>query len=84
VTVTGLDAARRVSGVEVFWGLADSVAHSTNEMLAAGGRVVTISAWSDSLDDAVSKAYEAAEHISLTGRQVRDDIGASALAAARG
>lgn len=83
VLVRGLDAARAVPGVQLFAGLAEDVAGTTDEILAAGGRVVTVSAWAPDLAEAVDRAYRAADSIQVAGRQARTDIGRSAVAAAR-
>lgn len=82
VTVRGLDEARRVPGVELFIGLSEAApGGGTDELLAAGGRVVTVSAWADEMETAVERAHEAAAHVQLPGRHARTDIGRLALAA---
>lgn len=78
VVVTGLDAASRVPGVELFCGLAHAGA-SDDELVALGGRVVTVSAWAEDMATAVERAYAAAELIQVPGRQLRRDIGQPAL-----
>jgi phosphoribosylamine--glycine ligase len=80
VVVSGLDAASRVPGVELFVGLAAPGATS-DELVALGGRVVTVSAWADDFQTAIERAYEAAEHVQVDGRQLRRDVGQPALAA---
>jgi phosphoribosylamine--glycine ligase len=80
VLVTGLDAARQVAGVELFVGLATK-GSSSDELLALGGRVVTVSAWAADYPTAVERAHEAAGLVQVAGRQVRGDIGQPALAA---
>jgi phosphoribosylamine--glycine ligase len=79
VIVRGLDAARAVPGVEVFVGLAQEGATS-DELLAMGGRVVTISAWAEDYGTAIERAYAAADAVEVPGRQLRRDIGSPALA----
>jgi phosphoribosylamine--glycine ligase len=82
VLVTGLDAAREVEGVELFIGLAQTApSGSSDELLAAGGRVVTVSAWAEDLERAVERAYRAAELVQVPGRQLRRDIGRAAVRA---
>ncbi|MBC7461347.1 MAG: phosphoribosylamine--glycine ligase [Thermoleophilia bacterium] len=81
VRVTGLDAARAVEGVELHYGLSEPVAGTTDAIDAAGGRVITISAWSADIAVAVERAYAAAALIKLQGRHLRTDIGQPALAA---
>lgn len=78
VGVRGLDAAALVPGVEVFAGFTTAGATS-DELLAGGGRVVTISAFADDMATAVERAYAAADRIEVDGgRQLRRDIGATA------
>ncbi|MCW2928351.1 MAG: Phosphoribosylamine--glycine ligase [Thermoleophilia bacterium] len=79
VRVTGIEAASRVPGVELFIGLAQPGA-SDDELLALGGRVVTVSAWGEDHAEAIERAYAAAEFVQVPGRQLRRDIGAPALA----
>jgi len=82
VLVSGLDEARAVEGVELFIGLADGVAGAgTDAISALGGRVVTVSAWGADLAVARERAYEAASHVRLEGRQLRSDIGRVAVTA---
>lgn len=78
VLVTGLDAAHRVEGVELYIGLATQGATS-DELHALGGRVVTVSAWADDFPAAIERAYEAAGHVQVAGRRLRADIGQPAL-----
>lgn len=78
VRVTGLEAARRVPGVELFVGLANE-GESPNELLALGGRVVTVSAWGDDFSTAIGRAYEAADRVLVQGRRLRRDVGRPAL-----
>jgi phosphoribosylamine--glycine ligase len=83
VRVSGLAAAAAVEGVEVFYGLSDAVAGTSDEILAGGGRVVTISAWAPQLATAMERAYEAVAHIEVPGRQLRTDVGRDALLSRR-
>ncbi len=46
-----------------------------NALLTNGGRVLGVSAVGDNLDDALAKAYSAAEHIQFEGKTLRTDIG---------
>jgi phosphoribosylamine---glycine ligase len=81
VVVTGLRDAARIPGVELYVGLATRGA-SDDELLALGGRVVTVSAHAEDFETAISRAYAAAELIRLPGRRMRRDIGQPALAGA--
>jgi phosphoribosylamine--glycine ligase len=78
VRVTGLDGAAEVEGVELFVGLAEAGA-SSDELLAAGGRVVTVSAWGEDLEQARDRAYRAAELVQVPGRRLRRDIAQAAV-----
>ena len=50
-------------------------------LVTAGGRVLGVTALGDTLEEAVSKAYNAVKEISFAGMHKRNDIGARALAA---
>ena len=50
-------------------------------LVTAGGRVLGVTALGDTLEEAVSKAYDAVKGISFAGMHKRNDIGARALAA---
>ncbi len=49
------------------------------EILTSGGRVLGVTATADTLKEAITKAYEAAEKISFTDLHKRNDIGQRAL-----
>lgn len=44
-------------------------------VVTAGGRVLTVCAWGDTLEEAVSRAYRRADAISFSGMHRRGDIG---------
>ena len=46
------------------------------QLIAAGGRVLGVTALGISVDQARAKAYTAVDRIELAGKQVRQDIGA--------
>lgn len=50
-------------------------------LVTSGGRVLGVTAVSDTLQDAVKNAYEQVENISFENAYYRDDIGARALSA---
>jgi phosphoribosylamine--glycine ligase len=52
-------------------------------MLTAGGRVLGVTAAADSLEQALSRAYQAMAEISFEGIYYRRDIGHRALRAAK-
>ena len=60
-------------GVEVFQ--AGTARDGTGRLITAGGRVLTVCALGDGLDEAAARAYEAAAAIRFRGRQYRTDIG---------
>ncbi len=49
------------------------------ELVTAGGRVLTVVAAAPSFDIAIARAYEAASKIHFDGMQYRRDIGKKAL-----
>jgi phosphoribosylamine--glycine ligase len=74
--ISGLTEAARVPGVELFH------AHTEQEgdrLLAAGGRVMVVTATAPSLSEALARAYEAANRIEFEGKHFRRDIGAAGL-----
>jgi phosphoribosylamine--glycine ligase len=76
--ISGLTEAARVPGVELFH------AHTEQEgdrLLAAGGRVIVVTATAPSLTDALGRAYEAANRIDFDGKHFRRDIGSAGLRA---
>ncbi|MCW2971870.1 MAG: Phosphoribosylamine--glycine ligase [Thermoleophilia bacterium] len=80
VRVSGLDAARGIEGVELYYGLSEPVRDTTDAIDAAGGRVITVSAWAPDVATAIDRAYAAAALVQLPGRHLRRDIGQPALA----
>ncbi|APS00887.1 phosphoribosylamine--glycine ligase [Pajaroellobacter abortibovis] len=56
-------------------------AYADGEIVTAGGRVLTVGAFSTSLQDASSLAYKAVSHIRWKGEYHRSDIGRSSTAA---
>ena len=51
-----------------------------DRLLTAGGRVLTVCAWGETIAEARSKAYAAAGRVQFRGMHYRRDIGARALA----
>jgi len=72
--ITGLDAAAAIPGVLVHH--AGTKQNSSGELVAAGGRVLSVTALGDGLEDARRLAYEAADKVHFEGMQFRRDIGA--------
>jgi phosphoribosylamine--glycine ligase len=76
VTIHGLDQAEAVPGVTVFHA---GTALKDNQVVTAGGRVLTVVAVGEDYRDARARAYEAAGRIQFDGMQFRRDIGLKAL-----
>jgi phosphoribosylamine--glycine ligase len=74
--IRGLDAAAAVEGVEVFHA---GTARSDGRLVAAGGRVLNVSARGRTLTEARARAYEAVGRIDWPGGFCRSDIGWRAL-----
>jgi phosphoribosylamine---glycine ligase len=74
--ITGLAAAAQVPGVEVFHAGSAQVG---GQLLTAGGRVLGVSAAGESLEQALSRAYQALEEIHFDGMYYRSDIAYRAL-----
>ena len=75
--ITGLaDVARDCPDVLVFHA---GVKQRGDDLVTAGGRVLTIVATAASFDIAIARAYEAASKIHFEGLQFRRDIGKKAL-----
>jgi phosphoribosylamine--glycine ligase len=74
--ISGLDAAAKVPGVQVFHA---GTALRDGQIVTAGGRVLTVVATGTDYQDAIDRAYEAASLISFEGMQYRRDIGRKAL-----
>ncbi|MBA8814963.1 phosphoribosylamine--glycine ligase [Microbacterium halimionae] len=71
----GLDAAAAIEGVHIAHAATKSV---DGELLATGGRVLSVVATGDDFAAARAAAYEAVAKISLPGAQYRTDIAAQA------
>jgi len=80
VTIAGINDAAEIEGVEIF------VDHGTKltgkgeriGLACTGGRVLTVSAYADNIEDAAKRAHEAAGLIVFEGKHVRGDIAAEA------
>jgi phosphoribosylamine---glycine ligase len=71
--IRGLDDAENVAGVKV---LHAGTKRSGGEIVTSGGRVLGVTAAGESLEQALGKAYRAAEKIHFDGVHYRRDIGA--------
>jgi phosphoribosylamine---glycine ligase len=74
--ITGLTEAARVPGIELFHA---NTEQEEDRLLAAGGRVIVVTATAPSLTEALGRAYEAANRIEFEGKHFRRDIGAAGL-----
>jgi phosphoribosylamine---glycine ligase len=70
--ITGLESAASVGGVSVFHA---GTAERDGRLVTAGGRVLGVTATAPSLRAAITRAYEAVDHIHFEGMHFRRDIG---------
>lgn len=75
--IRGLDAARAVAGVEIFHA---GTRREGDRLLAAGGRVLSITARGKTVAEAKARAHEAIARIDWPGGFYRTDIGWRAIA----
>ncbi len=71
IPITGIEEAQRVAGVQVFHA---GTALKDGQLVTAGGRVLSVVARAETLQDAVSRVYAAAACISFAGVHYRKDI----------
>lgn len=77
--IAGIEAAERnKSNLDVYH--AGTARNSEGELVTNGGRVLTVTAWADSLEKAITTVYKNAAHIDFEGKHYRQDIGAKGLA----
>ena len=69
--IEGLELAKTVEGVDIFHA---GTRAEGDDILSAGGRVLSVTALGKDLTSARSRAYEAISHIRLRGSQYRRDI----------
>jgi phosphoribosylamine---glycine ligase len=74
--ISGLDQAAAVVGVEVTHA---GTARSNGEVVTAGGRVLNVTGIGPTAAEARRRAYDAANLISFSGKQMRTDIAARAV-----
>ena len=79
--ISGIDEASREPGALVFHA---GTAMQGDELVTAGGRVLTVVGRGPTYRDAIDIAYRAASKIQFDGMQFRHDIGRKALAARSG
>jgi len=78
--ITGLDDAEHArSNLDIYH--SGTVLNKKDQFVTSGGRVLAVSAWADTLSDAIGLAYEGVVEINFEGKQFRRDIGAKGLRA---
>jgi phosphoribosylamine--glycine ligase len=75
--ILGIGRASAVPGVTVFHA---GTRISGDELVTAGGRVLTVTARASGFQKAIDAAYQAVSAIQFEGMQFRRDIGQKALA----
>lgn len=73
--IHGLDEAEQIANIKIFH--AGTSKNESGEYLTNGGRVLGVTAVGNSLNEALSSAYEAVDKIKWDGMQFRKDIGKS-------
>ena len=76
--IAGLDAAAAVPGALIFHA---GTGRQGDQIVTAGGRVLTVVGRGSTYQEAIEVAYRAAGEIQFDGRQFRRDIGRKAIAA---
>jgi len=71
-TITGLDEASGLPQVTVFHA---GTALDGDDVVTSGGRVLSVTAIGETIDEAADRAYEAVARIEFEGKQLRHDIG---------
>ncbi|MPZ95463.1 MAG: phosphoribosylamine--glycine ligase [Propionibacteriales bacterium] len=71
--ISGIDAAQELDGVDV---VQAGTALSDGALVTAGGRVLSVTALGEDLDEARSRAYEGVHRIRFAGEHHRTDIAA--------
>jgi phosphoribosylamine--glycine ligase len=77
--ISGIEAARAVPNAVVFHA---GTARQNDDLVTAGGRVLTVVGGGDTYREGIDTAYDAVSKISFEGMQYRHDIGRKALIAA--
>ena len=71
IPITGVEEANKLDNVHVFHA---GTAMKDDQLVTAGGRVLSVVARGTTLQEAVDRAYEAARYISFEGMHYRKDI----------
>jgi phosphoribosylamine--glycine ligase len=75
--ITGVEAANKVPGVQVFF--AGAKRDASGAIVTSGGRVLSVTAIAPTLEQARERAYTAASAISFEGKVMRSDIALAAV-----
>jgi phosphoribosylamine--glycine ligase len=75
--ITGIEEASHLEDVQIFHA---GTALQDGQLVTAGGRVLSVAAHGATLQEAVTRAYDAASHISFEGIHYRRDIAHRGLA----
>jgi phosphoribosylamine---glycine ligase len=79
MVISGLDDAEHLQeNIDIYH--SGTKINDKEQIVTNGGRVMAISAWADTLPDAISSAYTGVERIDFEGKQFRKDIGAKGVA----
>jgi phosphoribosylamine--glycine ligase len=70
--ISGVEAAAALPHTQVFHA---GTRVEGGQLVSSGGRVLSVSAWGDSLDAALERAYTGVQHIQFEGAHYRTDIG---------
>ncbi len=76
-TISGLDDAAKLDGVQIFHA---GTKRTNNSVVTAGGRVLAVTALGSTIESARDRAYEAVKRIHFEGCHFRSDIAMSAIA----
>jgi len=74
--ISGLEEAAGIHGVQVFHAGTDRV---DDQLVTAGGRVLSVTAVGEDLNQAIRRVYRAVERIRFANAHFRTDIGSKAL-----
>lgn len=74
--ITGIEQAEQVEGVTVYH--AGTAINHEGTLVTSGGRVLSVTALGDTIEQARQRAYQGAAKIHFKGMQMRTDIGANA------
>lgn len=76
--ISGMEEAEHSrSNIDIYH--SGTVLDDDDNVLTNGGRVLAVTAWSESLADAIADAYEVVAEVNFEGKQFRRDIGAKGL-----